>query len=158
MEKKIRIRRSPTADTRTADHVVSKEELEESTAMHISDVAKAMRWFADRLEEAGEKHDWTKVVYLDQFYEQFHKAQVYGVWGTGWYDRIHVAVERHHLDDRCPDDVDLIDVLEQIADNVMAGLARSGHYREGKVDLEMLGRAYRNTVAKLLEHVEVKEE
>lgn len=153
---RIRIRRSPTADTRTADHEVTREELERSTAMHISDVAKAMRWLADRIEQAGDRHDWTKVEYMDGFYDQFHKAQQTGEWGSGWYDQIHVVKERHHLNDRCPDDVDLIDVLEQIADGVMAGMARSGECRMEPVDKDMLARAYANTMRKLSEIVDVE--
>ena len=154
---RIEIRKSPSADTRTSDHMISREELEKSTAMHISDVAKAMRWFADRLEEAGEHHDWTKVEYMDEFYKQFHRAQETGNWGHGWYDKIHVVKERHHLNDRCPDDVDLIDVIEQISDCVTAGMARSGKYRKEPVSDELLRRAYDNTVQKLLNAIEVKE-
>ena len=153
---KIRIRKSPSADTRSANHEITREELERSTAMHISDVAKAMRWFADKIEEAGERHDWTKVEYMDEFYDQFHKAQTTGRWGHGWYDEIHVEKERHHLRDKCPDDVDLIDVLEQIADGVMAGMARSGEYRKEPVSPSLLKNAYDNTIDKLLSVVEVE--
>ena len=96
MEDKITIHRSPSADTRSADHVITKEELEKSTAMHVSDVAKAMHWFADRLEEAGERHDWTKEEYIEEFYKQFHHEQETGQgdWGVnpeGWYRKIHIV-------------------------------------------------------------------
>jgi len=153
----IKIHKSPSADTRTSDHIISRDELEKSTVMHISDVAKAMRWFADRLEEAGEKHDWTKMEYMDEFYKQFHNAQLNGNWGHGWYDEIHVVKERHHINDRCPDDVDLFDVLEQIADGVMAGMARSGKYRNEPIDPSVLKKAYENTIKKLLDEIEVEE-
>lgn len=159
MDKKdIVIRKSPSADTRSADHEITMNELERSTAMHVSDVAKGLRWLADRLEDAGERHDWTKFVYMDEFYDQFHNAQITGEWGDGWYDQIHVVKERHHLNDRCPDDVDLIDVLEQLVDNVMAGLARSGKYRDEPVDAELLQRAYANTARKLVDATEVEEQ
>mgnify|MGYP003300640039 CR=1 FL=1 len=150
------ILKSPSADTRSADHAVTMKELEKSTAMHISDVAKAMRWFADRIEEAGETHDWTKMEFMDEFYDQFSKAQKTGEWGNGWYDEIHIVKERHHLNDRVPVDVDLVDVFEHIADCVMAGLARSGEFRKEDIPVSVLKKAYDNTVEKLLSVVDVK--
>ena len=98
----IEIHRGASADTRSANHVVSRKELEESTESHISDVAKAMRWFADRIEEAGDRHDWTKLEYMDEFYDQFHNEQIThnGDWvdnQNGWYQSIHLKKERHHL-------------------------------------------------------------
>ncbi len=157
MEDKIIIHKSPSADSRSADHEITKEELEESTVMHASDVAKALRWFADKLEQAGEKHDWTKLEYIDEFYEQFHRSQMTGDWGTGWYDNIHILKERHHLNEHCPEDVDLIDVLEQLSDGIMAGMARSGNYVKRPINKDILVRAYDNTITKLLNAIEVRE-
>ena len=157
----IEIRRGASADTRSANHVVSRKELEESTESHISDVAKAMRWFADRIEEAGDRHDWTKLEYMDEFYDQFHNEQIThnGDWmdnQNGWYQSIHLKKERHHLSHSAPDDVDLVDVLEQIADCVMAGMARSGECRNEKLPDGLLEKAYANTVNRLLSVVKVK--
>lgn len=158
-EDKIIVRKSPSADTRSADHLITEDELSKSTSMHINDVINAMNWFAKSLVFRGAMHDWTKVKYFKEFYEQFSNAQKTGDWGTGWYDEIHIQKERHHLNNRCPEDIDLIDVLEQIADSVMAGLARSGRYREGDTpSAEMLQKAYQNTVKKLLDHTEVQED
>lgn len=156
MMKKIIIKESPSADTRSATHKVTQKELEKSSVMHISDVAKAMKYFADKLEKAGDNHDWTKLAYIDEFYEQFEKAQETGDWGIGWYDKIHIKQERHHINDNPPNDVDLIDVLEQIADGVMAGLARTGEYCPENISPDLLMKAYKNTVDKLIEIVEVK--
>ena len=158
----IEIRRGASADTRSANHVVSRKELEESTESHISDGAKAMRWFADRIEEAGDRHDWTKLECMDEFYDQFHNEQIThnGDWldnQNGWYQSIHLKKERHHLSHSAPDDVDLVDVLEQIADCVMAGMARSGEYRNGKLPVDLLEKAYANTVNRILGVVKVKE-
>lgn len=155
--RRITIRRSPSADTRSADHMVTRTELRESTFLHVMDVHGAMHRLAMLIEEAGIRHDWTKKEHFDEFYQQFHRAQETGEWGHGWYDRIHIVKERHHLRDRCPDDVNLIDVLEMLCDNVMAGLARSGEYREEIPDTEMLLRAYRNTARLLVENTEVVE-
>lgn len=153
----ITIRRSPSADTRSADHMVTRAGLQESTLMHIEDVWKAIAFLAVMLKRTGRRHDWTKLEYFDEFYKQFHRAQETGEWGHGWYDRIHIVKERHHLKDRCPEDVTLVDVLEMLCDNVMAGLARSGEYRDEEPDPEMLLRAYRNTARLLVENTEVVE-
>lgn len=154
----IVIRKSPSADTRSADHAVTREELRLSTDMHIVDVWKAMQFFRRKMDVAAGRHDYTKVDYFDEFYDQFHKAQATGEWGTGWFDEIHIVKERHHLKDRCPEDVNLIDVLEMLCDCVMAGLARSGTYRDEEPDADMLVKAYKNTVKLLLEHVRVEED
>lgn len=38
--------------------------------------------------------------------------------------------ERHHLLSRTPEDVNLVDVFEYIADCVMAGMARTGEVND----------------------------
>lgn len=150
---RIYVNPSPSADTRSAEHTITEDELRESTRMHIRDVARAMAWLMRRLLEIGEHHDWTKLHYFDEFYRQFHKAQETGEWGTGWYDEIHVVKERHHLEARCPEDVTLLDVLEQIADCVCAGMARSGKFEPRPLDSEILSRAYLNTQKMLADSV-----
>lgn len=141
----IVIRPSPSADTRSADHVVAKDELRRSTEMHIDDVRRGMEWLADAMRERGVRHDWTKLRYFPSFYRQFSEAQKTGCWGNGWYDRIHCVKERHHIENACPDDVTLIDILEHIVDGVMAGKARSGEYRQDVLGAGILERAYANT-------------
>ena len=75
----IVIRPSPTADTRSADHKVSQEELAASTEQHIEDVGKGMDFVAKKIREAGKNHDWTKLRYMKAFYAQFSNAQKTGV-------------------------------------------------------------------------------
>ena len=153
----IKIRKSPSADTRSADHVITRDELLLSTEMHISDVRKALKFLSRKLYSAALLHDHTKLSRFVEFYEQFHEAQTTGHWGVGWFDQIHIVEERHHLKDNCPEDVNLIDVLEMLCDCVMAGLARTGHYREEEPDAEILVKAYKNTVKMLIENTEVKQ-
>ena len=151
----IRITKSPSADTRSADHLISKQELLDSTRSHISDVRRAMAWLAQKIINAAVEHDKTKMSCFDEFFRQFRHAQETGHWGIGWYDQIHIQEERHHLNDNCPDDVNLIDVLEMICDGVMAGMARSGKYRYEPISNELLQKAYENTIKMLLKQVEV---
>lgn len=142
---KIVICPSPSADTRSADRLVTTEELTASTEQHIDDVRRGMEYVAKLCREAGKDHDWTKLRYMPSFYEQFSRAQKTGVWGNGWYDKIHTIQERHHLNDRVPKDVNLIDVLEHIVDCVMAGKARAGEFKPDLLGAGVLERAYMNT-------------
>lgn len=153
----IEVRPSPTADTRTADHEVTQDELRESTEMHIGDVKRGMDWLADALRERGERHDWTKLRFFPSFYRQFSDAQKTGCWGNGWYDDIHVKRERHHLEDGCPEDVNLVDVLEHIVDCVMAGKARKGEFTPDILGAGILERAYANTEKMMADAVRVVE-
>jgi hypothetical protein len=155
LKDEIIVRPSPSADTRSADHIITEEELSTSTKMHIEDVRRGMDWIAQRIQKIGARHDWTKVEFFQDFYRQFRKAQETGEWGVGWYDEIHIVKERHHLEDRCPDDVTLLDVLERIVDGVMAGMARSGMYEPRPLDREILERAYMNTQMMLAKVVRV---
>lgn len=151
----IVIKPSPSADTRTADHVITEEELRKSTEMHIDDVRKGLAYLSKLLKERGERHDWTKLRYMPSFYKQFREAQKTGCWGNGWYDKIHTKQERHHIEDACPKDVNLLDVLEHIVDGVMAGLARSGEYRQDIIGAGILERAYANTQRLLRDAVRI---
>ena len=75
---------------------------------------------------------------------------------TEWWDK-HRKINRHHLlqEDGVPQDVNLIDVLDMIADCVMAGMARSGEVYPLNLDPDVLMRAFQNTVELLKQHVEV---
>lgn len=154
---KIVIAPSPTADTRSADHPVTTEELTKSTAQHIEDVRRGMDYVAKLCREAGKDHDWTKLRYMPSFFEQFSRAQETGVWGNGWYDKIHTIQERHHLNDRVPKDVNLIDVLEHIVDCVMAGKGRAGEFKPDLLGAGVLERAYMNTQKLISDAVVVEE-
>ena len=143
----IKIAKSKSADTRSADHEVTKDELLSNSLQHIIDVQKALRLFADLLLRIADKHDWTKIAYVDQFYKDFHRVQKHGgdFRELNWYRR-HVSEERHHLNDRVPSNVTLLDVLEQVADITMAGLARNGNVYPDALPPEVLEKAYQNTI------------
>ena len=158
----IKIKKSKSADTRSADKMVSKQELLDSTRMHIDDVRQAMLWFARGLIMRAAGHDKTKLSEFDEFYKQFHNEQVThkGDWmdnPEGWYRKIHLTSERHHLNNACPPDVNLFDVVEMICDCAMAGLARSGKYRDDGIDASILERAFHNTARMLVENTKVED-
>jgi len=151
----ITIGKSATADTRTCDFAnTSKETLLASSKQHISDVRRALMFFEDLLEHAGQVHDPDKITDIDGFHADF----VTGFAQTDWWDR-HRKLNRHHLTepDGTPVDVNLIDVLDFIADCVMAGMARSGSVYPLKLGPELLERAFQNTVELLKSQVTVEE-
>lgn len=144
----IEIHKSETADTRTCDFAnTSKETLLESSEQHIGDVVKALAFFRSLLSDAAQVHDWDKLDDIDWFHADFKT----GFKETGWWDN-HRKIHRHHLniEDGVPKDVNLLDVLEHVADCVMAGMARSGSVSELKLPDALLQRALANTV-KLLQ-------
>ena len=150
----IEIRKSPTADTRTCDFAnVSTQTLLESSHQHIADVREGLGFFRDLLCVAALNHDTDKITDIDGFHADF----VTGFTQTCWWDR-HRKLNRHHLtqDDGIPADVNLIDVLDFIADCVMAGMARSGSVYPLKLSPELLERAFQNTVEKLKAEVVVE--
>jgi hypothetical protein len=150
----IEITKSPTADTRTCDFAnTTKETLLESSRVHIGDVVKGMAFFVSKMVEAAGGHDYDKLSLINWFHEDF----VTGFKQTGWWDN-HRKIHRHHLNmaDGVPDDVNLLDVLEHIADCVMAGMARSGSVYELKLPDELLQRAFQNTVELLKAQTVVK--
>ena len=68
---------------------------------------------------------------------------------------MHVTTERHHLLSYCPDDVNIIDVLEMIVDCTLAGLTRSGTVRPVEINDEILKKAVDNTVQLIKNMIEV---
>lgn len=149
----IKIRPSPTADTRTCDFTkVTKETLLTSSKQHIHDIREGLAFFSDRLMRAGMRHDHDKILDIDGFHRDF----LTGFKEHTWWDN-HRKVNRHHLTeaDGVPDEVNLIDVLDFIVDCVMAGKARSGKVRPLTIDPAVLQRAFENTAALLEANVEV---
>jgi len=151
---KLRIKKSPTADTRTCDFAnTSKETLLASSCQHIADVGMALGFFGIAICEQADRHDLDKISDIDGFHRDF----VTGFEQTTWWDN-HRKVNRHHLlePDGVPEDVNLIDVLDMIADCVMAGMARSGSVYPLNIPTEVLMRAFQNTVELLKANVEVE--
>ena len=152
----ITIKKNNKCDTRTCDvNEVSEEVLLENSKEHIKDVRKGMLFLSNLIRLQGDDHDHTKISGISQFYDDFKNKFSEG--HTSWWE-IHQKTERHHLKNEqfIQDDVNLIDILEQITDGVMAGLARSGEYRQEQISPELLKRAYDNTVKLLLSNVTVE--
>lgn len=149
----IKIKKSPTADTRTCDFAnTTKDTLLSSSFQHIEDVRFGLEFFIEKMQRARDVHDHDKISDIDGFHRDF----ITGFEQTTWWDN-HRKVNRHHLleTDGVPADVNLIDVLDMIVDCVMAGMARSGSVYPLEIKPEVLQAAFENTVALLKENVQV---
>lgn len=155
---KIELHKNPNGDTRTAPKDVMFEEFQEANNMHRDDVRRVMWALGIKLRTKGVMHDRTKKAYEEEFYNDFMDTINNGsnfVEGE-WYKK-HVTKERHHLLANCPDDVDLLDVIEMIVDCVCAGKTRSGEVRPLEISDDILRRAVENTV-KLVDDITVVKE
>ena len=114
--------------------------------------AAALAFFGGMIAEAATRHDEDKLTDIDGFHADF----VTGFAQQGWWDK-HRRLNRHHLlqEDGIPADVNLIDVLDMVADCVMAGMARTGSVYALNISPEVLMRAFQNTVAHLQANVVV---
>lgn len=154
----IEIKKNPNGDTRTAPKGITFEQFQEANDMHIDDVGKVMHALSRFVDMAGRSHDFTKKSRERMFYRDFVDTKKNGAdFVNGEWYQLHVKAERHHLLSNCPDDVNLIDVLEMIADCTCAGMARSGEIRDLEIDNDILNRAVKNTAELIKNMVTVKE-
>ena len=161
MMKRIKIKRNTLGDTRTATRVPTFYEMVDSNKSHIEDVSNMMNRIAEMIRLAGVNHDFTKRFDPEKslFYRELCatiEGKIDNFINGEWYP-MHCKTERHHLNEYCPDDVNLIDVLEMICDCVSAGLARSGSVRPVEIDADILKRAVDNTVNMLVEVTDVED-
>lgn len=154
----VTIYKNPNGDTRTAPKNVSFEEFQEANDMHREDVNQVMYELSKMIDKRGENHDCTKKSQERMFYKNFLSTMNDGTdfVNDEWY-QLHIKAERHHLLSHCPDDVNLIDILEMISDCVCAGMARSGEIRDLEIDSDILNRAVQNTAKMIKDMIEVKE-
>jgi hypothetical protein len=152
----IKIKPTKNADTRTCDVTkVTKEELLDTSHQHIKDVVKAMGFFISKLVDASGDHDFDKLTEIDWFYKDFQTSFK----EMTWWDN-HRKIHRHHLaqEDGVPDDVNLLDILEYIADCVMVGKGRKGLVDPLVMSPELLMKSFQNTIDLLDKEVTVVKE
>lgn len=147
MNQRIVIHKNPNGDTRTAPKGIAFEQFQEANNSHRDDVNKVISVLSLMLSENGVKHDWTKKSEERMFYRDFLAAMNEGAdFVSGEWYQLHVNTERHHLLFRCPEDVNLLDVIEMIVDCVCAGKTRSGEVRDLEISTDILEKALKNTV------------
>ena len=144
---KVIIHKNPNGDTRTAPKNITFEQFQEASDSHRDDVNKVISVLSLMLSENGVKHDRTKKSEEAMFYRDFLATLNDGKdFVSGEWYQLHVNTERHHLLSRCPEDVNLLDVVEMIVDCVCAGKTRSGEVRDLEISTDILEKALKNTV------------
>lgn len=155
---KVTIERTLNADSRTATGELDKELILQDTKKHIAGVRETLYALSDEIRIIANNHDHTKLSSFDQFFEDFSKHRLdpdnVKFKELPWW-KIHMT-ERHHLNDSCPENVDLLDVLEMIVDCVCAGKARSGDVYPIELSNDILQRAVKNTQKLLESNIRVK--
>ena len=159
---KVKIKKNVLGDTRTATRVPTFYEMVDSNKDHIDDVAKMMSEIALDIKSVGVNHDKTKVEdpYKSMFYRELCatiEGKMDNFTDGEWYP-MHCKTERHHLNEYCPKDVNLIDVLEMICDCVCAGMARTGSIYSVSISDDVLRKAFDNTVQMCINSLEIEGE
>ena len=155
---KVIVKKNPNGDTRTASKDVTFEDFQKANRMHIEDVRNTMNKLSQILKQSGEVHDRTKLSDEELFYRDFKDTLENGsnfILGD-WY-QLHVTTEAHHPTSYCHKNIDLLDILEMMADCICAGKARTGTIRNLEINDEILKLAFNNTVEKIDKMVEVEE-
>lgn len=159
MEKAIQILATKNCDTRALKpgQELERDLVKKDTLAHVTAVQMCGDFMCEKIQEQFATHDNTKLgKNLDAFKAALETRTTGDDFKKNDWWKLHLS-ERHHLNDRCPDDVNLIDVLELICDCVSAGLARTGNVYDIEISDEILEKAVKNTAAMLIENIEVKD-
>lgn len=158
-------------DTRQGKPLQSKDILLISSLLHRQDVRRLGLYLMQMLEKSIGSHDWTKIKYIDEFYDnfvEFHKTKR-KFKDNGWWQK-HRNIEKHHIFDYDgTEPINLIDFLDLCCDWVAAGIARSEKHKftmnwikEAELDPEVikdaLYNAFLNTLNLLSKESRYKEE
>ena len=145
---KIVIKPSPNCDSRTKMDYCTRENVYEDILEHIKNVQYAMNILSKKIAQAGMLHDKTKIINQDEYIDLVLSDDGDGGFlkSEWWVNHIHE--ERHHLNENCPVDVNLIDVMEMLVDKIVADYGRKGYVdtKGFELDSDILVRAYYNTV------------
>lgn len=157
---KIKIKRNTNGDTRVATKMPNFEEFKKANYDHCNDVSNMMDSISKEIRTAGGTHDWSK--FQEPYRSMLYRDLCNTIEGRmkfeeGEWCKFHWNTERHHLLRHCPEDVNLIDVIEMLCDCVCAGMARSGYVYDIKINAEILERAVSNTVDLLKNSVELED-
>lgn len=160
--RKVTIKKNILGDTRTANKVPTFDEFIMSNREHVDDVGDMMGALSEDIRNAGAVHDFTKWREPERslFYRELCakiEGKIDSFEDGEWYP-MHCQKERHHLNKHCPEDVNLIDILEMICDCVCAGMARSGNVYPIEISSDILQKAVKNTTQMCVNAVEVKHE
>ena len=159
-DKKIVILETKHCDTRALKEgeKLKRDEVEYDTKAHIDAVVKCGKFMADKINEQFAKHDHTKLgEHLDDFADALSSRLKDKEFKELPWWKTHLT-ERHHLNDKAPEDVNLIDVLEMICDCCVAGMARTGEVYDLDLPDEVLKKAFKNTAEMIKKDIKVEKD
>lgn len=152
----IKIKKSNFIGPKAKVKKITKEKFLKEIYEHRDSVSDCLNFFVKDLIERGMNHDYTKLKFFDLFYSDTVESRLnkdLNFKEMKFYKK-HIE-ERHHLNAKVPENVNLIDILEMVADCVSAGISRDGNFRESEIQLdpELLQKAVNNTAKILLENI-----
>lgn len=150
------INRPPKADDKNGN--ISYEDLRKSTNMHQKDVKSMLYLLARKMMQIGDAHDWSKDDRQLQYYNDYIKSKKTGkdMHKMDWY-KYHFDHERHHLEDDIPENVNLLDVIEFIADACCDGIAEDGKPESMEISDKVLRTAFLNTIKLVKDNIYLNE-
>lgn len=155
----VTIKKHTEGDSRVAKGVPTISDFNNANIAHQRDVKALGEEFLEMLKNRMASHDWTKT--SEPYGSMFYRDLCATIEGRmdffdGEWSKLHYyELERHHLKQHCPDDVDLCDVIEMVCDCVAAGMARSGEVYDIDIPADVLTRAVKNTAELLKSEIEV---
>ena len=154
----IKIQETKHCDSRALNEgeELTEKAVKYDTELHIEAVQKCGDFFRDMIKGQFKEHDHTKLGdNLSEFTEALRSRLKNDEFkNLPWWKK-HLE-ERHHLNDKVPEDVNLIDVIEMICDCVSAGMARTGKAYDVTLSEKVLKKAFDNTVELLKKNIEVE--
>lgn len=151
----IFVKHHTEGDSRVTNGIPDFNDFSKANWDHCHDVQRAMTAIADMISHRADRHDWTKTrpELSQMFYEDLTgtvSGRLEDFTKGDWY-KLHRKLERHHLDHQCcPEDVNLIDVIEMLCDQVCARAARCPENKFSiLIDPQILASAVDNTIAML---------
>lgn len=162
MNEKLVIKPNPNHFLNPARQTAPKlTEFESINKEHIDNVRYVMQAIADEIIAAGRDHDYTKIrdQYKGDYYVDLCNSIENGVdFSSTEWRRNHFQLERHHLNEHCPDDVNLVDIIESIVNTIVENCEINGTYGTVSVNNSMLLNALNNTIAKIKNYIKIKTE
>ena len=158
----IEIKKHTEGDSRVAKELPTFPDFMTANYDHKEDVMNLAQFFASELIKRSKNHDWTKI--KEPYRSMFYRDLCGTIEGRmdffdGKWSKLHYEeLERHHLKRHCPDDVNLIDVVEMVCDCVAAGMARSGEIYDIDISPDVLTKAVENTAKLLAKECKVVEQ
>lgn len=152
---KVEIVKTDQVDTRSPNiKNIDPAIVEEEIKLHQLAVQTVFKKLFEMGERQMEIHDYTKLKYLDGYVEALKTGKT----GEEFYElkwwKEHLK-ERHHLYNRVPEDVNIIDLIEMIIDSVVAYKARNftREFKDIKLPNDILQKVVKNTTDLILENL-----